>query len=372
MRFTINHNLLLENLNYVSRALSSKTPMPILTGIKIDVRSSSVTLTSSKSDISIQAKIVDPRLVVEEEGTVVLPGKYLLDIVRKSESENLEFISFEENTVKILANKSNFTLISMDYSNYPLISFADSNTNMTIDALNLKHLIRKTSFAASLSETRLILTGVNFTTKDTKLEAVATDSYRLSKKYMNFEKSFPQISVILPSKSLDELVKILENDQDIVEIHISPTKTLFKVKNILFQTRLIDGKYPDTSVLIPEHFVNSIRLNKQDLINAIERASLFSNIEGTNIIKMDVEETLVKITSTNAEIGTVIEEVNTLEQSNNHALRLAFSSKYLLEALKSFDDNEIVIHFTGEIKPFIITSDHDFNQLQLILPVRVA
>lgn len=372
MRFTINHSLLLENLNCVSRAISTKTPMPILTGIKIDVRFSGLTLTASNSDISIQTVISDPRLKVEEEGVIVVPGKYFLDIVRKAEAEDLEFITFEGNTVKILANKSNFTLISMDHSSYPLISFSDSDTFMTLDTLNLKQLVRKTSFSASLTETRLILTGVSFNATGSKLEAVATDSYRLSKKHMAFEKEFPSISVVIPSKSLDELAKIIEDNQGSVEMHVAPSKVLFKYKNILFQTRLIEGKYPDTSVIIPSKFLNSVTFNKNDLINAIERASLFSNIEGNNIIKMDIQADNVKISSTNSEIGAAIEEVSVLSQTNNYPLQLAFSSKFFLEAAKSFDDSEITIHFTGEIKPFIITSQHDYNLIQLILPVRAS
>ena len=372
MRFTINHSLLLENLNYVSKAISTKTPMPILTGIKLDVRFSGLTMTASNSDISIQTIISDPRLKVEEEGVIVVPGKYFLDLVRKAEAEDLEFITFEGNTVKILANKSNFTLISMDYASYPLISFSNSDTFVTLDTLNLKQLVRKTSFSASLSETRLILTGVNFTASGNKLEAVATDSYRLSKKFMTFEKDFPTISVVIPSKSLDELAKIIEDNQGSVEMHVSPTKVLFKYKNILFQTRLIEGKYPDLSLIIPSNFINNVTFNKTDLINAVERASLFSNVEGNHIILMDINQSTVKISSTNSEIGAVIEELTPISQTDNRPLQLAFSSKYFLEAAKSFDDNEITFHFTGEIKPFIITSQHDYNLIQLILPVRAS
>lgn len=374
MKFAINRLLMIENLNYVSHALSNKTPMPVLTGIKIDVRNDVIILTASNSEISIQTCIDQPMLMsIEEEGCVVLPGKYFNDILKKAEGDMVEFITFEDNTVKILANKSNFTLISMDHTNYPMISFDNSDTVITMDALNLKQLIKKTYFATSNSESRPILTGVNFTTLDNKVEAVATDSYRLAKKYMLFECQYPHLSIVIPSKSLDEILKLLEDDQENIQIHITKTKALIKYKKVLFQTRLIEGVYPNTENLIPKDFVNSVTFNRNELISTIERASLFTNIETSNIIKMSINgNNTVTISSTNSEIGTVIDELTAINCSNDYQLQLAFSAKYFLDAVKSFDSTEITVHFTGEIKPFIITGEYDYNQIELILPVRAS
>ena len=182
MKFVINRDLLLLNLTYVSRALSTKTPMPVLTGIKIEAYENSVFLTASNNEISIQTIIKDKRQVrIEENGIVVVPGKYFIEIIRKIEAREVDFSTFEENIVKILADRSNFTLNALEKDNYPLISFADSETVVHMDVGNLKSIIRKTTFATSLSETRVILTGVSFVADDRKLEVIATDSFRLAK-----------------------------------------------------------------------------------------------------------------------------------------------------------------------------------------------
>jgi DNA polymerase-3 subunit beta len=373
MKFTINRDLLLLNLMNVSRALSTKAPMPILTGIKIEARNNFLFLTASNNEISIQALIKDKRLLqIEEEGVIVVPGKYFIEIVRKTDSKDIDFSVFEENIVKILADRSNFSLNALDKDNYPFISFSDSENVLKLDVGNLRQIIRKTTFATSLSESRVILTGVSFSTDGRKLEVVATDSFRLAKKFMFFENEY-SVNVVIPSKSLDELNKIFDDVDSMVEMHFSPTKVLFKYKNLLFQTRLIDGTFPNTSNLIPTDFLTSVKFNKNELISAIERASLFTTYDSSNIIKLTIHnDKTVEIASTSNEIGAVKEELIPLECSKALDFQIAFSSKYLLEALKSFDSTEITIHFTGEIKPFIITGDYDVNLTQLILPVRVS
>jgi DNA polymerase-3 subunit beta len=374
MKFSINREVLLTNLNHVTKALSTKPQMPILTGIKIDVRSDYITFTASNAEISIQVKLLkDSNLNIEEAGVVVLPGKYLQEIVRKIDSNIIDFVSFEDNMVKILANRSNFTLNVLDKETFPLISFDESDLNVNLDVLNLKQIIKKTTFAASLSESRMVLTGVSFSTSANKLEVISTDSFRLAKKYMIFDKTYPSISVVLPSKSLDELNKIVDEVEESVNIYFTKTKALFRYKNILFQTRLIEGVFPNTSSLIPNDFLTNIKFNKQELISTIERASLFTSSENTNIIKMTLtSDQIVQITSSTNEIGAVLEEISALDCSNLIPFQIAFSSKYFLDAIRAFDSSEITIHFTGEIKPFIITGEYDVNHIQLILPVRVA
>jgi DNA polymerase-3 subunit beta len=374
MKFTINRDLLLLNLMNLSRALSVKAPMPILTGIKIECRNNSLYLTASNNEISIQCLIRDKRqLRVEEEGVIVIPGKYFIEIVRKTDCKEIDFSVFEENIVKILADRSNFSLNALEKENYPKISFNDSETMINMDAGNLKQVIRKTTFATSLSESRVILTGVSFAAEGRKLEVVATDSFRLAKKFMVFDYEYPVINVVIPSRSLDELNRIIDDNENNVEIHFSTTKVLFKYKNILFQTRLIDGTYPNTANLIPTDFLTSIKFNKNELLSAIERASLFTTYDAASIIKLTLNnDKTVEIDSTSNEIGAAKEEVIPLECSNVLNFQIAFSSKYFLEALKSFDSTEVTIHFSGEIKPLIITGDYDINLTQLILPVRVS
>ncbi len=374
MKFSVNRELLLQNLNHSIKALSNKPQMPILTGIKIEVNKDHINFITSNGEISILCRIdSSENLIIEEEGVFTVPGRYFQEIAKRVESKMIDIISFEDNIVKILADRSNFTLNLMDQENFPLISFDQTETYINLDVINLKQIIKKTTFATSLSEARMVLTGVSFATNNNKLEVIATDSFRLAKKFMFFDNLNTQINVIIPSKSLDELNKIIDDSTESVNMYFSKTKALFKYKNILFQTRLIEGVYPNTSSLIPNDFLTSIRFNKQELISTIERASLFSSTEASNIIKLNLtNERVVEISSITNDIGGVLEEIYPLHCSNVIPFQIAFSSKYFLDAIRSFDSPEITINFTGEIKPFIIVGEYDVNHIQLILPIRVA
>ncbi len=373
MKFQIERELLSNTLNNVSKAISNKPQMPILTGIKLDIKENILTITASNSDISIQAKLEEnEKLKIEESGTVVVPGKYFCEIVRKCDSKEILFTTFEQNSVKILANQSTFTLNLLDKAIFPYISFDESAKSIILDGLNLKNIIKKTAFATSFSEAKMVLTGVNFVSSGNKLEVVATDSFRLAKKYLVFPNENSEIKAIIPSKSLEELNKIVEDVQENVEIYFAQTRALFKYKNLLFQTRLIEGNFPNTKSLIPTEYITSIKFNKNELINAIDRASLFNANDLSNIIKLNINGNQEIIISSSAnEIGGSLEMINPINCTQYLNFETAFSSKYFLEAVKAFDSSEITIHFTGEIKPFIITSEYDINHIQLILPVRI-
>ena len=370
MNFTIKRETLFQNLNFVGKALSNKIQMPGLTGILFQIKKDEIILTASNNEISIQASIKE-KFTVIEEGEFLIQGKYLIEIIKKLNSNDVDFMSFEENTVKILAGKSVFTLNCLQLESFPMISFDNSNVNFTLDAINLKQIIKKTVFAISNNESRVVLTGVSLKAKNNIIEVTATDSYRLARKQIAFDYNFPEINIVIPGKSFEELNKIIEENQEIVEIHCSSSKILFKIGNILFQSRLIEGVFPKIDSLIPTKYLNILKFKKEELISAIERVSIFVTNEVSNIIKLSIDnENNVEVTSTTNELGAAREEITPIDRNINSSMQIAFSSKYFLEALRSFDSDEVDVNFTGEIKPFTLTSKKDVNLIQLILPVR--
>ncbi|MFA7589711.1 MAG: DNA polymerase III subunit beta, partial [Acholeplasmataceae bacterium] len=159
------------------------------------------------------------------------------------------------------------------------------------------------------------------------------------------------------------------------ELYINPNKVLFKLKEVLFQTRLLEGTYPDTQRIIPTEFPVVIPFNKEELLSAVERVSLLSPRDrdtNYNIIKLSLRpDRIVEINSTNSEVGDALEEIIPSSDVTGEGLKIAFSSKYLVDALKSFSSNEVLIHFAGEVKPFIIKGNLDQDLMHLILPVRI-
>lgn len=372
MNFQINKDILLNNLIIAQKALSNKTPNPALQGIRLDVLEDHLIITTSNSDIAIKLTVKDPSLSIQSQGSVLIPGKYFVEIIRKLDGLKVSLSMAADNMLHIEADRSDITLNMMDLEDYPEIQFSEKIKSIKINVRVLKTIIRQTAFATSSIENRPILTGVNFKIDGKKLRAIATDSYRLSQKEIELSDSYEPLNIIIPGKSLEELMKVLENNNDLVELHFDHSKILFKYNNLLFQSRLLEGNYPETSKLIPTEFPTVIKFNKENLSTAIERASLLSSRDGNNaIVKLALRrDNIVEITSNSPEIGKVLEEVYPVDEIVGQPFKIAFSSKYILDALKVFNSSEVNINFTGEIRPFIIKGEYDENMLQLILPVR--
>ncbi|QMS84946.1 DNA polymerase III subunit beta [Candidatus Xianfuyuplasma coldseepsis] len=372
MNFQINKDTLLNNLIVAQKALSNKTPNPALQGIKLEVLKDHLVITTSNSDIAIKLTVKDASLAVKSEGSVLIPGKYFIEIIRKLDGLKVQLSMAADNMLRIEADRSDITLNMMDLDDYPELQFSEKVKSIKINVRVLKTIIRQTAFATSSIENRPILTGVNFKIDGKKLIAIATDSYRLSQKEIELNESYEALNIIIPGRSLEELIKVLENNNDQVELHFDHSKILFKYNNLLFQSRLLEGNYPETSKLIPTEFATVIKFNKENLSTAIERASLLSSRDGNNaIVKLALrQDNIVEITSNSPEIGKVLEEVYPVDEIVGHPFKIAFSSKYILDALKIFNSSEVSVNFTGEIRPFIIKGEYDENMLQLILPVR--
>ncbi len=372
MNFQINKDTLLNNLIIAQKALSNKTPNPALQGIKLEVLKDHLVITTSNSDIAINLTIKDPSLSVKSEGSVLIPGKYFIEIIKKLDGLKVSLSMAADNMLRIEADRSDITLNMMDLDDYPELQFAEKVKSIKINVRVLKTIIKQTAFATSSIENRPILTGVNFKIDGNKLTAIATDSYRLSQKVIELDESYEALNIIIPGKSLEELMKVLENNNEMVELHFDHSKILFKYNNLLFQSRLLEGNYPETSKLIPTEFPTVIKFNKENLATAIERASLLSSRDGNNaIVKLSLrQDNIVEITSNSPEIGKVLEEVYPVDEIIGNPFKIAFSSKYILDALKIFNSSEVSVNFTGEIRPFIIQGEYDENMLQLILPVR--
>lgn len=375
MKFRIVTSKFTEAINDVSRALSTKTPMPILKNIKMDVVKDGIHLTASNSNITIKMflpAIIEGKSImdIQEEGSAALPGRLLLEVLRKANEEHIDIALFENKFLKVTFGNSDYTLNCLDVREYPNISIISSENPFTISAQLLHEVIGQTIISVTMNESRPILTGVNFIIKEGKLTCVATDSYRLSQKVIDINVDpTVDIDIIVPGKSLQELDKILFNSDEMVEIHLNNNMILFKFDNMIFQSRLINGKFPDTTRLIPSEFGLVLTLSRLDLIEVVERVSLLSREGATNIIKFDIFEDRTIISLDSPEIGKVKEEIVPLNLEGS-VIRIGFNSKYLLDALRVLEDDEIQMKFTGEVRPFIVQGS-DLSNTQLILPVRI-
>ncbi|TCS80825.1 DNA polymerase III subunit beta [Tepidibacillus fermentans] len=377
MHFIIDKSQLMNGIQHVNKAVSTKTTIPILTGIKFDLTAEGLTLIGSDSDISIQIFIpkIDQEkeyVKIYQEGKIVLPAKYIVEIVKKLPSDEIEFEQTDHLSVIIRSGRTEFRLNGYDAEEFPNLPQIEEEQVFKIQSDLLKSMIRQTLFAVHTLESRPILTGVLWELENHMLKFVATDSHRLATRTSMVETLNDTTfhNIVVPGKSLNELSKILEDEPTTVQIIVTENQIQVKMKHLLFYSRLLDGTYPDTSRIIPDKFKTNLILSKQEFADAIERALLIAKDDKNNIVKFTTQEHLmVELSSNSQEVGHVTEQIQANEIDGDQ-IKISFNAKYVLEALKAIDSQEIRIEFTGALSPFVIKPvDHDWA-LHLILPVR--
>ena len=372
MKFKIKREILLESLNKVSKAISTKNLIPVLAGIKFDLKGKTLTLTASDNDITIQTKINAKKdvFVIDEEGSIIIQGRYILDITRKLTDEFINFEVIDDLKVIISTENSEFNLNGISEREYPTINLEESKNKVYLSTSLLKEIVSETAFAASNEENKPVLTGINFNIAGNIMECNATDSYRLARKIITLPKeSSENYNIVVPRHNIVELSKILSSEDEQMELNIFSNKILFKLDNLLFQSRLVNGNYPNTANLLPKEDFMNINVNLLDFYSVIDRVSILTSDKEKNIVNLETNGDILTLKSSSAEIGKV-EEKMMINKNNDKDIKISFSARYMMEALKSFSTENVDIHFIGEIKPIIIKSQEKEDLTQLVLPIR--
>ena len=377
MKFSIQRNVFIKYLNIVTRAISSKTTLDILTGIKLTLTPDSLCLTASNGDISIETTITtndeEAGLNVFEAGDIVVPARMFVDIIKRLPEEDVQVTTDPKLQTTITSGKADFAINGLDPMQYPTLPEIDLKANIKIEAEILKQVISQTIISASNQETRPILTGVHFTLKPDQLVAVATDSHRLSRRklMLNTNQSV-DYALTVPGKSLNELAKMIGDFQGLIDIQIAENQILFILNETYFYSRLLEGMYPETDRLIPKTSSTQIEFNSSQFLQAIERASLLSHEGRNNIVKLSLDTTNKQaiLSGNSPEIGKV-QEVLVFDSLTGEDIEIAFNPDYMKAALRSFGQSQIKLEITHPLRPFIVLpSENNSDMLQLITPVR--
>ena len=369
MKFTIKKNIILEALSNAVRALSTKITIPVLNGILLNLTNEGLEVQASDSELTIKTTIEAKDIInIETEGRAVLQSRCLLEIIRKMPNEIINFEITENNNIKIYSDINEYIIECYNIGEYPNITLEKSQNLIHLSSKLLKEMLNQTSYAMSLQEVRPLLTGLNLKINGDILECTATDSYRLAKKTVKLDTPIQNsVNIVIPGKSVNELVYILKDEGDVV-IDLFKNKVLFTYNNILFQTALLNGTYPDTSNYIPKDFSYMINLNLKEYYNAIDRASTIMISKDKNIIKMIIDNK--KMTLYGSSSDSKSKEELVIDCNNKEKLEISYSSKYMLDALKVLDSENIILLINGDDKPIIINSVDDDTIIELILPIK--
>lgn len=379
MKIRVLKNELNESIQHVAKAISSRTTIPILTGIKLEVNFQGMTLTASDTDISIQAFIPaedkDKKIVqVERPGSVVLPAKFFVEIIKKLPSQEVEMEVKEGFQTMIRSGATDIQMVGMDPEEFPILPNIEENQVISMPGDLLKNMVKQTVFSISTNEASPILTGVLWNLSDNEFKFVATDRHRLASRTAQLDdaEGVRFSNIVISGKTLNELNKIIPEQNTRVDIVVADNQVLFKIDRVLFYSRILDGTYPDTSKIIPTNYKTELVLDTKRLSDSIDRAYLLSREEKTNIVRLQtLEDGSIEISSSSSELGKVTEQLD-VSQFTGDPLRISFNSKYMLDVLKVVESEQLHIGFTGAMSPIIIKPVDDSQSLYLILPYRTT
>ena len=368
MKFTCNQQVLAKALNTVSKAVSNRTTIPILKGIMIKAtEEGSLILTASDLEISIKKEI---NADVQEPGAIVVMAKLFGDIIRKLPNEDILISCDESGTVLIKTSFSEFNVVSFPTNEFPEIGNKEEGSeSITLDRDIFREMIRKTAFAASVDESKGVLTGILTEIDEDFIKMVSLDGFRLALVKENM-KSASSNKFIIAAKVMNEISKIISEDEEDSDINImlGEKREVINVGSNEIIIRRMEGEFIKYNDILPSENTTNVIVSKEMLLESIERASLLSREGKNNLIKMSIKNDLMTITSRSEE-GNVKEEI--IVEKNGNDLEIGFNSKFVLDVLKVIDDEQISLNFKSGVSPCVVKPVEGDSYEYLILPVRI-
>ena len=366
MKFTCTQLALVKAINTVSKAVSSRTTIPILKGILLEVKDGRLTLSASDLDLSIQTSI---DVQSTEEGKAVVQARLFGEIVRKLPNA-LITVKTDDEKLNIQCLGSDFNIVTLTADEFPVIGGVEAKDFIEIDKADLCGLIKRTVFAASIDEKKGVLTGTLMNFEGSNLELVALDGFRMAVA-RNTVNSTLNRRIIVPARILFEINKILGEDEgsDQVSIAIEEKKIEILTEDTRVIARLLEGEFIKYREIIPSSCNTSVIVSREEILNSIERASLLAKEGKNNLVKFDIKEGSLDISSRSEE-GMVNEHVGA--EVTGKDLVIGFNSKYILDVLKSIADEEIKFEMGSSVSSCLIKQVDGDEYVYLVLPVRIT
>ncbi|AFQ12163.1 TPA: DNA polymerase III subunit beta [Bacillus pacificus] len=374
MEFIVNHKHFTQALSEVSKAISTKALIPILSGIKITADQSGITLIASNSNIFIEKFI--PSSMDDEQittilkaGTIVVPAKYFIEIIKKMPSD-IVIKSKNEQIITIQSEEITLNLNGFPASEFPNVPQIDDHAEIQIETKQLIDAFKQTVFAVAKNESRPVLTGVHIELDYNKLICAATDSHRLAIRETLISTNM-KANCIVPSATINELLKLMNSNLEFVSIYLSESHIIFTFGTTTLYSRLIEGKYPNISSLIPNKFQTVINVDRQRMLQGVDRSSLLASEWANNNVNLEiVNESTIKVSSNASQIGKIYETQQVDAIHGEKQLHISFDGRFMLDALRAIKEKTVTLSFSGSMRPILIEAGAQSAAIHLISPVR--
>lgn len=363
MKLLCEKSELQKSVNIVIKAVAVKSPIYLLEGILLQAKDNTMTLYGSDGTLSIKCT---NNTSVLEQGEIVIPARLFSEILAKFDDCEVSMYT-ESNHVVIECGHSCTTLCYMDAEQYPAFPQYDKTNSITMFSNQLVSMIDQTVFATAANEDKPILTGILLELGETEVKMVALDGYRLAMRQESIQSGIDYTEVIVPSKSMREVARIIPEDENTIKLYASDNMISMVCDNIEVTTRVLQGDYVKYNNILPKEYATRLIINKQSLQKSLERASILARQSKTNLINMKIDGDVMTITS-DSEVGKAREEIGIQLTGKN--LDISFNARYLLDVLKEVDDEEIVFDLNTSISPCVLHPLQGNSYLYLVLPVK--
>lgn len=364
MKFFCGTSFLNQAIMNVSLAVAQKSGLPALEGILFSAQGNTVKLVGYNLELGITTSI-DAR--VAEEGEVVIPAKLFSEIVRKTDSEELTISCDPRFLVEITGGVSQFTILGMSALEFPELPTVVDSSAVALTQNKLRSMINQTLFAVSTSDAKPVHTGSLFVLEKGQLTVVAVDGFRLAMRKEQVD-SKEDIRFIVPGRTLADLLKLLNDKDDLIELQVSRKHILFTLGDCCIISRLLEGEFLDYNAAIPKDSSTNVVVNTRSLMNSIERTSLLISDKLKSPLKVVFEDALVKM-SCSTTIGKAYDECPC--SIDGKPLEMGFNNRYIMDALKNSDADMVRLELGGPLSPMKVVPITDDSFLFLVLPMRL-
>ncbi len=363
MKITAAKQELVKSLGIVLKAVPSKTTMNILYCILIDATVDTIRFTANDMELGIET-IVEGR--IEERGLICLDAKLLSEIIRKMPDSDVTIETDPEYRTTITCENSVFHIVGKDGTEFSPLPSIDRVNPVVMNQFQLREMIRQTIFSISANDANKIMTGENLQIHENELRITALDGHRIAIRQMMLDASYEDCEAIIPGKTLSEISKIVSGEiEDEVRIYFTKNQILFEMEGTLVVSRLIDGKYFRIDQMLSNDYETRIRVQKSTLMSAVDRAMLFTSESDKGTLVMTIAQDTMNLSIRSA-AGSMSDDVEI--QSEGKELRIGFNPKFILDALRVIDEEEITIYFLNSKSPCFIRDDAG-SYIYLVLPV---
>lgn len=366
MQIKINRDVLLKPLMNVTGIVERRHTLPILSNLLIEAENNNIKLTATDLEMQISLNIASE---LNDKLSTTISAKKFLDICRSlPDAIDIDMIS-KDSRMTVKAGKSRFNLQTLPSADYPIMTkVAGETVTIKISQIELKRLLKQVEFAMAQQDIRYYLNGLLLEVNQNRLNLVGTDGHRLSFTSAILNQTYEKNEVILPRKTVIELIKLLEDNDDEVTIEIATGQVNFAFGEISLISKVIDGKFPDYHRVIPTAHSNTFTANRVEILTAMQRASILSN-EKYRGIRMVLSENNLKLISTNTEQEEAEEELEITY--NQESLDIGFNVTYLIDVLNNTQQETVNFSFADANSSCLITLPEDNDYKYVVMPMRI-